>query len=170
MGVESEAAAVYWSRLRAILPEELNFQRRIRRGAGDSVNACINYGYGILYTKVFSKITRARLDPYVGFFHTIRSGKTSLLFDTIEMFRQYFVDRPVISWLNKKGKPEFDSSGKLQRKTRSRIAKLVLDRHNSRVHYKGKMEVAENIMQTKIRELAKAMKNEITFSALTWPW
>lgn len=42
------------------------------------------------------------LDPYVGFFHQDRPGRTSLALDMIEELRPVMVDRFVLSLINKK--------------------------------------------------------------------
>jgi len=59
------------------------------------VNAMINYAYGVLYSKVERGCIIAGLDPYVGFLHTDRYNKKSLVFDLIEPFR-IFADRVVL--------------------------------------------------------------------------
>ena len=42
------------------------------------------------------------LDPYVGFLHTLRPGRTSLALDMMEEFRAYLGDRFVLSLINKR--------------------------------------------------------------------
>ena len=48
------------------------------------------------------------LDPYVGFFHTERPGRASLSLDLVEEFRAPFVDRFVLSLINKRMMDERD--------------------------------------------------------------
>ena len=169
MAVEVEAAALYWEQLRGLLPENLEFWRRVRRGATDSVNSSLNYGYGIIYAKVFSKITWAGLDPYVGFFHAWQAGKAALLFDFVEMFRQYFVDRPIFSWLIKRGKPSIKNN-RLTLQTRKRISGMVLDRLNEKVIYKGDNIAGENVILKKAQELALEIQDGPSHKAYIWSW
>ena len=169
MAVEAEAAALYWDQLRGLIPDSLDFKRRVRRGATDPVNSALNYGYGILYAKVFSKIAWAGLDPYVGFFHAWQDGKATLLFDFVEMFRQYFVDRPIFSWLIKKGRPRIDND-RLTMQTRKRISGMVLDRLNDKVTYKGENMAAENVILKKAQELASEIQEGPSHEAYIWPW
>ena len=42
------------------------------------------------------------LDPYVGFLHTLRPGRTSLALDMMEELRAYLGDRFVLSLINKR--------------------------------------------------------------------
>ena len=57
------------------------------------MNALLNYGYGILYSQVWSALTLAGLEPFAGFLHVDRPGKPSLVLDFIEEFRQPIVDQ-----------------------------------------------------------------------------
>ena len=41
------------------------------------------------------------LDPYVGFLHTLRPGRTSLALDMMEELRAYLGDRFILSLINK---------------------------------------------------------------------
>jgi CRISPR-associated protein Cas1 len=100
MNVEGRAAALYWQGVKAILPDGL-FKGREHRGATDVVNALLNYGYGILYSQVWTALTLAGLEPFGGFLHVDRPGKPSLVLDFIEEFRQPIVDRIVFALLNK---------------------------------------------------------------------
>lgn len=42
------------------------------------------------------------LDPYVGFLHTLRPGRTSLALDMMEELRAYLGDRFILSLINKR--------------------------------------------------------------------
>ncbi len=79
---EAAAAEAYWSAYR----EVTGFPGRDQEGR-DPVNAGLNYGYGILKTLCFKSLLLAGLDPYVGFLHTDKSGKPSLVLDFMEQWR-----------------------------------------------------------------------------------
>lgn len=49
MGLEGVAGRIYWQAVRTIVESRAEFLGRVHRGATDSVNALLNYGYGILY-------------------------------------------------------------------------------------------------------------------------
>lgn len=95
MGLEGSAAAVYWQLLGKLPPKDFQFTTRSQHPGLDPVNAMINYGYGVLYSKVERACIIAGLDPYIGFLHTDNYNKKSLVFDLIEPFR-FFVDRTVL--------------------------------------------------------------------------
>jgi CRISPR-associated protein Cas1 len=79
---------------------ELGFTgREVRReqySSLDPFNRILNVGYSILRKEVWRAIFLAGLNPYIGFLHSPRAGKMSLVFDLMEEFRPIAVDRPLI--------------------------------------------------------------------------
>jgi CRISPR-associated protein Cas1 len=90
----AEAAA------RSLLWWKPGFDGRVRRGAGDLTNSLLNYGYGILYSRLSTVLVRAGLNIYIGFLHKPQPGKAGLLYDFVEEFRAAVVDRTVFGMLN----------------------------------------------------------------------
>jgi len=94
MGYEGSCSKMYFSVLASLIPETYRFDGRSSRPAKDPFNACLNYGYGILYGKVEKALIISGLDPYIGLLHSDNYNKKSLVFDFIEPFR-VFVEKPV---------------------------------------------------------------------------
>jgi CRISPR-associated protein Cas1 len=69
MGYEGNISKIYFQTLSYLLPNEYQFIKRTRQPAKDVFNAFLNYGYGILYSKVEIALIRAGLDPYIGIFN-----------------------------------------------------------------------------------------------------
>jgi len=110
MGIEGAASARYFGVIGKLPPKAFAFTSRSQRPARDPVNACLNYGYGILYSMVDRSCILAGLDPFVGFLHTDNYNKTSLVFDLIEPFR-IWVDRVVLHlFTGRKMKQEYFES------------------------------------------------------------
>jgi CRISPR-associated protein Cas1 len=101
MGLEGSAGRIYFQTLGKLLPDRYGFGGRSRNPAGDRFNAFLNYGYGVLYSKVEASCVIAGLDPYIGFIHADNYNKVSLVFDLIEMFR-IFVEEPVFYLFSKR--------------------------------------------------------------------
>jgi CRISPR-associated protein Cas1 len=102
MNLEAEGARYYWDSIRQILPSELSFTGRITRGARDSFNAMLNFGYQtILFPEVWKAVSYAGLDFYAGYLHADRPGKPSLVLDLMEEFRQQLVDRTLVGLITK---------------------------------------------------------------------
>ena len=82
--------------------EHFHFTERTKRPPLDDVNCMLSYLYTILSFEIMSALETVGLDPYVGFYHALRSGRASLAVDLVEEFRSYLVDRVVITMINLK--------------------------------------------------------------------
>lgn len=145
MGYEGMASRVYWEGVRLRLGEAANFESRTGQGARDAFNASLNYGYGILYTKVWTALLHAGLSPYIGFHHTNEPDKPALVYDFIEEFRQAAVDRVILT-LFSKGKPPEMSKGYLTAASRTQIAEGVIARLNVLETFRGHRISLNNII------------------------
>ena len=104
-GIEGEAATVYFGRFDDMIlqqKEEFNFHERNRRPPLDNVNALLSFVYTLLGQNITAALETVGLDPYVGFMHTDRPGRTSLALDLLEELRAPFADRFVLSLINLK--------------------------------------------------------------------
>ncbi len=94
-GWEANASKLFFRCICSFLPKEFHFTKRSRRPALDPFNATLNYCYGILYNKIESMLIRSGLDPHIGIFHKDQYNRPVLVFDIIELFRQW-AEYPVI--------------------------------------------------------------------------
>ena len=94
-GLEGTAGRLYFGLLSQIMPEAYRFSGRSFRPAADAFNAFLNYGYGVLYSRVEKALLLAGLDPFVGFMHRDDYNQKSLVFDFIKPYR-VLVDRVVV--------------------------------------------------------------------------
>ncbi len=104
-GLEGECANRYFSVFDELIltqKETFRYDGRSRRPPLDPVNAMLSFGYALMTSMCTSALESAGLDPYVGFFHTDRPGRCSLALDILEEFRAPFVDRFVLTMINKK--------------------------------------------------------------------
>ena len=156
---EAQAARRYWAAARELLTPELGWQKRETHGATDTVNVCLNYGYGILYGELERACVLAGLDPYAGFLHVDRSGKPSLTLDLIEEFRQAIVDRTVFGLLNRGVRPEIEN-GRLSEAARRQLAEKVLERLDGREPHEGHQHTLRTIVQMQARALAAFVRRD----------
>src|SRR4030066_1310565 len=61
------------------------------------INNVLNFGYYVLKCKVHKALLRAKLEPYLGFLHSLQYGKASLVCDFEELYR-YLIDDFVIQY------------------------------------------------------------------------
>lgn len=104
-GLEGECANRYFSVFDELIlthKDVFRYNSRNRRPPLDPVNAMLSFGYSLMTSMCISALESVGLDPYVGFFHTDRPGRCSLALDLLEEFRAPFVDRFVLTMINKK--------------------------------------------------------------------
>lgn len=171
MGIEGQAAQIYWQALARVLSEEVQFPGRVGRGAKDPVNASLNYAYGILYGQVERCLVLAGLDPYAGFLHVDRPGKPSLTLDFIEEFRPVVVDRTILGMFNKGWRPEFDEHQLLTKESRRLIAEKIHERLETPVPYEGKRHSLRAVLQMQARHVATFLRGErLQYTPFEMPW
>lgn len=104
-GLEGEAARTYFSVFDDLIvaqKDEFAFRERSRRPPLDNVNALLSFIYTLLAHDVVSALEAVGLDPAMGFFHTLRSGRPSLALDLMEELRPVVADRLVLSMINRR--------------------------------------------------------------------
>lgn len=164
---EGGCSRLYFQGLSMIIPIKYGFGGREKRPPADPVNAALSYGYGVLYGKVERACVLSGLDPYLGFLHTDRYGKPSMVLDLIEPFRQPLVDRVVVSLFSRGSFSEEDwtvlegeGGVYLNESGRRKLLDKLFDRFNKEITYKGKKRRFEDIIFVKIREVARFLLGE----------
>lgn len=104
-GEEGHAANTYFDVFDHLIlhqKEDFIFDGRNRRPPKDEVNAMLSFVYTLLANDIAAALESVGLDPYVGFMHTLRPGRTSLALDMMEELRAYLGDRLVLSMINRR--------------------------------------------------------------------
>lgn len=102
-GIEGIGAKRYFAEWSALLsPEEFEFAGRVRHPPLDPVNALLSFGYALLRTQCVAAAEHVGLDPQVGYLHPVRPGRPSLALDLMEELRAPFVDRLVLTLINRR--------------------------------------------------------------------
>ncbi len=160
LAIEGRAAQHYWEGVRHLLVEQHDWPGRETRGAVDLVNSMLDYGYGVLSSKVQHALVLAGLDPYAGFIHADRAGKHSLVYDLIEEFRQAVVDRSVFALLNRRMELSMED-GKLSDASRRLVAEKVLERlEQGTERHDGKRRTLRAILHGQARHIATYLRGE----------
>lgn len=105
LGIEGRAANCYFTVFPHLILQQKTdfpFSGRNRRPPKDAVNAMLSLAYTLLANDTSAALETVGLDPYVGFFHTLRPGRTSLALDVMEEMRAYLCDRFVLSLINRR--------------------------------------------------------------------
>lgn len=151
-GYEGTAGRYYFGLLSKLLPKEYQFKGRSFRPAEDPFNAFLNYGYGILYSRIEKAIMIAGLDPYLGFMHRDDYNQKSFVYDFIEPYRP-FVDLTVYRLfsgkkVNSDHYKEITNGIGLTTEGKKMIVGAFIERFDvEKIRYKGKNQTRINAIQ-----------------------
>lgn len=102
-GLEGAAAEQYFGVFDQLIlqnKKEFYFHGRNRRPPLDNVNALLSFVYTLLGNDCCAALEAVGLDPYIGFLHREKPGRTSLALDLMEELRSVMADRFVLSLIN----------------------------------------------------------------------
>jgi group II intron reverse transcriptase/maturase/CRISPR-associated endonuclease Cas1 len=160
MGIEGSSASAYWSGIAKIMGVEF---QRVTKGAKDKINSALNYAYGILYGRVQYSLIKAGLNVYVSYLHSLDETKPTLVYDLIEEFRTFVVDREIVAMINRNEKIKIDENGFLDKESRQNIAKNIFERLATYTKYRNKQMKIENIILSQAYLLKNAILENKTY-------
>jgi CRISPR-associated protein Cas1 len=100
LGIEGNCAKIYFTIFDKLLKnDEFHFAERSKRPPLDPVNAVLSFVYTLYTNEYASALETVGLDSYIGFYHALRSGRSSLACDMIEEVRAV-VERFMITLIN----------------------------------------------------------------------
>jgi len=101
-GIEGVSAKKYFELFDCLLLNKKDVFRiygRNKHPPTDAVNAVLSFLYSMATNDIASALEGVGLDSYIGFYHTLRSGRVSLACDLVEEVRSV-IDRLAISLIN----------------------------------------------------------------------
>ena len=104
-GLEGESAQRYFEVFDSLILQQrpaYAFNGRSRRPPLDAINALLSFAYTLLARECACALEGVGLDPYVGFLHRPRPGRSSLALDLMEELRAVYADRFVLTCVNQK--------------------------------------------------------------------
>ena len=175
IGIEGKYSEGYFRQVFGLLPEKLRPERRRKFKAYDGVNNLFNLAYEVLSWKVHRAVIKAKLEPYLGFLHSVQYGKPSLVCDLQELYR-HLIDDFVVSYsqgLNPKDFVSKDESvsrsrkGKRQylkdsltRRMMKRLDEFFISRVDIPAMRHGNSQVVETLISEEALLLAKFLRTE----------
>ena len=174
-GLEGSASREYWGALSEVFPSDFKFQGRSGRYAQDPVNSMFNYGYGILQGEALRAIHFAGLDPYGGYLHVDRSGRSSLVLDFMEEFRQQIVDKVIIRLITKgQAKPDDfrvkEGLCRMEKSMRRLLLREILTRLEDFVRIENRKIAWCNVMLKQARNMAKFLRGQDSYTGFSLRW
>ena len=119
-GIEGKFTQHYFKQIFGLLPEKLRPQKRKKFKAYDGVNNLFNLTYEVLSWKVHRALVKAKLEPYLGFLHSVQYGKPSLVCDLQELYRHLVDDFMIQFCQGLKGKDFTVKSESMSRKRKGK--------------------------------------------------
>jgi len=130
LSIESRHARLYFSQIFKLFPENIRPEKRTGYKAYDGINNVFNFGYYILKCRIHKALLKAKLEPYLGFLHSLQHGKPSLVCDIQDVYR-YLIDDYLIERGKKLRKKDFvvvtDFMMKLKMGKRIHLCKFETD-------------------------------------------
>ena len=96
-GIEGKFSEYYFNAIFQLLPEKIRPKTRKTFLAYDGTNNIFNLAYEVLSWKVHRALIKAKVEPYLGFLHSVQYGKPSLICDFLELYRS-FMDSFVLDY------------------------------------------------------------------------
>jgi CRISPR-associated endonuclease Cas1 len=90
--IEGKFSQFYFNQILQLFPEKLRPEHRIGFKAYDGVNNLFNLAYQVLFWKCYSALIKSKVEPYLGFLHSLQFGKPSLVCDFQELYRPLMDD------------------------------------------------------------------------------
>ena len=174
-GIEGMASHEYWQGFRYVIDDDLNFFNRSGKGAKDIVNSMLNYSYAILASEVLKSLHMSGLDPYAGFLHADLYGRTSLVFDVMEEFRQQIVDKSVLKLINlgQIQKDDFELKDDfvfINEECRKLLVKTVLDKLNNEITFDGIKKTYSNFIELESKNIVEFLMYNKKFKTFYIRW
>ncbi|GIV05699.1 MAG: CRISPR-associated endonuclease Cas1 1 [Fimbriimonadales bacterium] len=173
-GVEGGASRVYFGHFDLLIRmqrEAFRFQGRNRRPPQDRTNALLSFLYTLYSQEYASALESVGLDYQVGYLHALRPGCPALALDLMEEMRPAFIDRFVISLINRRQvqSHHFESPRPNTVYLNSEGRRLVLqayqERKRERVHHPDAAEPVPwaIIPHLQARRLARVLRGEAPY-------
>lgn len=102
LGIEGNCAKYYFSVFSSMFSSAnvaLKFESRTKRPPLDPINATLSFVYTLLTNQYAAALETVGLDSYIGYYHSLRSGRASLACDLVEEAR-CIVERFTITLFN----------------------------------------------------------------------
>lgn len=173
--IEGHATRLYFQQIFQLLPKQIRINNRETYKAYDAVNNLFNLAYTMLKWKVTIAINKAKLEPFLGYLHSLQYSKPSLVCDLMELYR-YLIEDYVIQFSlglskkdfitkteqfssNRKGKRQYLNDNKTMDLMRDLTRYFEKQVNVARIRH-GKRQSIETLIYEECYLLAKYLRNE----------
>ena len=170
--IEAHYTKHYFNQIFKLFPKNLRVKRRESLGAYEPLNNLLNLAYEILAWKILKALTKAKLEPNLGFLHSIQPHKPSLVCDFQELYRSFIDDFLINYTKNLKRKDFKHEYGRaktprmfLKHPQSSHLIQALNNFFETRVNIQrikkhGRKQKLETLINEETRLIAKYIRNE----------
>lgn len=174
-GVEGRASAEYWNGIKYLITNKIEFKLRSGKNAQDPVNSLLNYAYAILQSEILKSINLTGLDSYCGFLHSDMKGRTSLVFDLMEEFRQQIVDKTVLSLINRKqiNIENFSYENNkimIDKKAKFLLIRSIMDKLDNDITFNDEKTTYAKLIENQARNISAFLNGTKTYTPFYLRW
>ena len=170
MAFEAQGAQRYWNYIKTLLADDnIIFNGRIHQGAEDPVNAMLNYGYAILYARVWKSLLKFQLNPYDSVIHVRQSSKPTFVYDIVEIFRPQAVDRVIISMIQRNEPVEIKNK-LITEETKKLLIQNITERLYRREMYRNEKISFQTIIELQVKNIAEYIQHDTKFKVYKSKW
>lgn len=119
LNVEGKCSRAYFGQVFGLFEEALRPKKRKKFKAYDGLNNLLNLAYTMLKWKVHIALIKAKLEPYLGFLHSVQYAKPSLVCDFAELYR-YLIDDFLVQYCQRLKKSDFVMKSETYRNRRGK--------------------------------------------------
>ncbi|MCP8321734.1 MAG: CRISPR-associated endonuclease Cas1 [archaeon] len=161
MALESKFTKQYFSGIFSLFPEGIRPNGRRTFQAYDGLNNIFNLAYEMLSWKVHRALIKAKLEPYLGFLHSVQFGKPSLVCDLQELYRHLIDDFLIQYCRNLRSKDFVVKTEDINRRKRGKRVYLNdVQTKDLMARLNEFFESEVNIPRIRALQLAKYLRNE----------
>ena len=132
LNIEGRFSQFYFKQILQLFPEKIRPRHRIGFKAYDATNNLFNLAYEVLFWKCYRALVKSKVEPYLGFVHSLQFGKPSLVCDFQELYRPS-VDVFVINFSKTLKVKDFEKSCSYEN---GKIPRLFLN-HEQNVNFRN---------------------------------
>lgn len=173
--IEGKYARHYFKQIVVLLPDFLQINKREGYRAFDAGNNLFNIAYEVLRWKILRALMKSKLEPYLGFLHSMSHNHAALVSDFMELYR-CIIDDFLIDYsqqLKKKDFEKYYTRGHYNKKTpriflkhpqTNRLIKALSKHFEKRVKIpairRGKRQSIETLINEEASLLAMYIRGE----------
>ena len=118
----------------------------------------MNYAYGILLAHVNRALNRSGICPELAVLHADQRGKPTFAYDIMELFRQPFVDRAIISIAGKGKLIKCSDDGRLTDESRRQIILAISQSMSKAEEFLGQLISRSEIITRQVIDIQRCIR------------